>query len=288
MAFSTAAPIPVPANALFFNGLRYDRYNRNTVDIYTPESATPTPLVIHIHGGGFTSGDRTDYALANPGDVMQFLTDGFAFASINYRFVDTVFERTGAERFFQDAKLAIDWLKSKAARFNFDTDKILLSGGSAGAGCAQYIAYDPDNDIKGLVLSVPQATYDFVRWNEVFADFSLDIYDWMDTYGGTLGLLNFYGIQEVNQMNFPEIQELRFRLDTLAKMTAQAPEMWIQNDNHPADFPTTLNNLNHHPFHSRMIKDRATFFGIPCQVEAPLIGEQTTETKLEFINRILG
>ena len=39
--------------------MRYGKYKENVMDIYLVDSATPVPLAIFIHGGGFKSGTKT-------------------------------------------------------------------------------------------------------------------------------------------------------------------------------------------------------------------------------------
>ncbi len=47
-------------NAKFAKDIAYDSKARTQFDIWLPNSNTPTGLVIYVHGGGFTSGDK-DY-----------------------------------------------------------------------------------------------------------------------------------------------------------------------------------------------------------------------------------
>src|SRR2546421_8956285 len=61
----------------------YGPHERNVLDLWKAVSDRPTPLVIHIHGGGFTQGDKRG--------VSPFLGDarlnqGISVASINYRY----------------------------------------------------------------------------------------------------------------------------------------------------------------------------------------------------------
>ena len=53
--WSTPAPFSIEKVDYEFAGnVRYGKHKRNKFDIVLPESDTPTPLVIYIHGGGFT------------------------------------------------------------------------------------------------------------------------------------------------------------------------------------------------------------------------------------------
>jgi acetyl esterase/lipase len=101
------------------------------LDIYTPSTgAPPYPVLVIIHGGGWTVGDKRGElpVAAIPG----FLDLGFAVASINYRLApDAVFPAQ-----LLDAKAAIRYLRNQAAVYGLDPERIAVMGESAGAHLA--------------------------------------------------------------------------------------------------------------------------------------------------------
>jgi acetyl esterase/lipase len=102
------------------------------LDIYRPLTpiARPTPAVIWIHGGGWSSGDKY------PSQVTLLAKAGFFCASINYRL-------SGEARFpaaLEDAKCAVRWLRANAAGYLVDPEAIGVWGGSAGAHLALLVA----------------------------------------------------------------------------------------------------------------------------------------------------
>lgn len=121
------------ANIIGFRPLR--------LDLYSPADRShsgPRPLVVWIHGGGWSRGDsRTSGAFANfPAVLASLAARGFVVASVNYRL-------SGEARFpaaIQDVKAAIGFLRRNAARYSIDPDKILLWGGSAGGQLAALAA----------------------------------------------------------------------------------------------------------------------------------------------------
>ncbi|MDF1754054.1 MAG: alpha/beta hydrolase [Verrucomicrobiales bacterium] len=125
-------PAPTHAN------LKYGDHERNVIDLWLPEKpvATPTPVFIHFHGGGFVAGDKSGF------DPTQWLDAGMAAASGNYRFVDG--ETTLSPTPMKDAARAVQFLKSKAGEFGLDPGKFALSGGSAGAVITCWIGYHDD------------------------------------------------------------------------------------------------------------------------------------------------
>ena len=63
--------------------LRYGPGGRNVLDLWLAQSDKPTPLIVFIHGGGFTGGDKKNVGIAN---VRRALNAGVSYAAINYRF----------------------------------------------------------------------------------------------------------------------------------------------------------------------------------------------------------
>src|SRR5881396_2297342 len=71
-----APPLPPPdvANA------RYGPHERNVLDVWKAKSSQPAPIVVFIHGGGFTQGDKSGVP---PPLLNECLRAGIAVASIN-------------------------------------------------------------------------------------------------------------------------------------------------------------------------------------------------------------
>ena len=94
------------------------------MDIYVPEGSGTFPLVILVHGGGFKVGDKAnEYNRA-----MELVKNGFVAATINYRL-------SGEAKFpsnINDVKAAIRFLKANAPKFNINSQKVGLWGGSSG------------------------------------------------------------------------------------------------------------------------------------------------------------
>ncbi len=94
------------------------------LDIYLPEKAAdkPLPLVVHIHGGGWRAGSKF------PCPVTAMVLDGYAVASIEYRFSQkAIFPAQ-----IQDCQAAIRWLRAHSKEYNFDSEHLGVIGGSAG------------------------------------------------------------------------------------------------------------------------------------------------------------
>ena len=139
------------------------RFNGTTIelamDLYKPigDDQTERPLVVAIHGGGFTSGSRADLQ-----DLCQGLASmGWAAATISYRLgfygngileppyaYDPAEIHRAAYRAAQDAKAAIRFLKGRHALDSTSTNSVFLIGFSAGAITSLHAAYMDEADEK--------------------------------------------------------------------------------------------------------------------------------------------
>jgi acetyl esterase/lipase len=134
-ASQLAKPAALPAGARAIRDIRYgDAEGKgNLLDLYLPASpsGSPLPLVVYIHGGGWRAGDKSPTSHTN-----FVLENGYAFASINYRFSqEAVFPAQ-----LDDCKAALRWLRAHAKEYNIDVNRIGLWGSSAGAHLAALLA----------------------------------------------------------------------------------------------------------------------------------------------------
>ena len=101
-----------------FANLSYGAHEQQAYDIWlTSDTEEPAPLVIHIHGGGFMSGDKK---YIRQSSIKQFLEAGFAIAAINYRLSDN----GPYPIMMEDAARCLQTIRSRAKEWNIDPDKI--------------------------------------------------------------------------------------------------------------------------------------------------------------------
>ena len=98
------------------------------IDLYfNPSSEKPTPIVLHIHGGGWNHGTKESQS-----GFSSYFKAGFAVANVEYRLVQVA----PAPAAIEDIRCAINYIKTHAKQLNINPDKIIISGGSAGAHLA--------------------------------------------------------------------------------------------------------------------------------------------------------
>jgi acetyl esterase/lipase len=97
------------------------------MDIFYPKMASGVlPVVVYVHGGGWTGGDKAAGAGVN--EIPEMIKRGYLVASINYRLAP----QYRFPAMIEDAKCAVRFLKAKASDFGLDPGRIGVWGGSAG------------------------------------------------------------------------------------------------------------------------------------------------------------
>ena len=96
-----------------------------TLDVYRSRTASePAPTLIYIHGGGWTNGSRQSSALT----VLPWLEMGWNVVNVSYRLAGTAHAPAAVE----DCRCALRWVYRNAEQYNFDLDRIVVTGNSAG------------------------------------------------------------------------------------------------------------------------------------------------------------
>ena len=106
--------------------------------VYKPAAAAspePAPILVYIHGGGFSLGDRFE----NGTNLRWFADRGWLVLSIDYTL-------SSADRHLWDISTsqvgcAMAWAAANAARFGGDSARVSLVGSSAGGNLAINAAY---------------------------------------------------------------------------------------------------------------------------------------------------
>ena len=150
LSLATVALIPLAAKAASsMVGIEYSRPAGVPLymDASIPEGPGPFPAVIIVHGGGWVRGDRrVDVApLFKPLEQA-----GIAWFSIDYRLLRNLIE-FGAP--IDDVQNAVLFVKSHAAEYNIDPERIVLIGESAGGQLAAMAALKPvaGASVQGVV-----------------------------------------------------------------------------------------------------------------------------------------
>ncbi|KAK2014343.1 alpha/beta-hydrolase [Colletotrichum eremochloae] len=173
-----SSPVPPAVNRVIWLDSTLSEWTgkeKIRVDVWLPPNTTTTkptgkvPAVINFHGGGFVLGQGTDDARW-AGAVASAL-NAVVF-SVNYRLAPGYPFPTPVE----DSADAILQIVARAAEFRIDTQKVFLSGFSAGGTLALaswIVLQNPDRwgykfnlpvpDISGIVLFYPLLDWTMTR-----------------------------------------------------------------------------------------------------------------------------
>jgi acetyl esterase/lipase len=119
----------------------YGDHQRQKLDVYhIADGRGGKTIVVYIPGGGFTGGDKRqdENFFSNVGRF--FARQGMVGVTANYR-LSPEFAWPCAG---QDVQSAVRWIKTNAARFGADPDRIVIVGHSAGASHVASYLFDPD------------------------------------------------------------------------------------------------------------------------------------------------
>jgi len=130
--FST---VNITSNIVYGNALNYQSVNKVLkLDFYEPagDTVSKRPLIIYMHGGGFTDTNQTKTL---PHIILfcdSFALRGYAVVSIEYR-LDTSISNRAIINAMYDARAAVRFFKANSSFYKIDTAKIFMGGESAGA-----------------------------------------------------------------------------------------------------------------------------------------------------------
>lgn len=123
------------------------------LDVYRPagDPVTKRPAIVWVHGGGFSSGDKTSPEIVD--EATTFAKKGYVNVSINYRLRPTgclnnpppgscIAAITDA---MHDAQAAVRFLRANKSTYGVDVGRIAIGGSSAGAVTALNVGFNPDD-----------------------------------------------------------------------------------------------------------------------------------------------
>ncbi|MGD1065819.1 MAG: alpha/beta hydrolase [Vulcanimicrobiaceae bacterium] len=140
--------------------LHYGAAARQRLDVFSTDAAG-RPVVVFIHGGGFTRGDKSQPGSPYYDNVgLWAVRSGFVGVLMTYRLAPDVAWPAGAD----DVDAALRWVAAHAHEFGGDADRIVVVGQSAGAvHAATAFAIVRDGATQGIRgLALLSGIYDFL------------------------------------------------------------------------------------------------------------------------------
>lgn len=342
----------VVEGARFYKDIPYGEADRQKFDFIIPECETSCPVVIYIHGGAFWSGDKKaahtfkrkqrkdengDPVLDENGNVIvdvyddaengryvyatqELLERGIAVATINYRYInkDTREDLGLLDKPLADVTRAVQAVKAWGLGLGASAERVMLSGSSAGAGAALWLAFSDDKKrpesadkieqistrVKGVYAYKTQATYDILKWDQ---EVMPDVNAVNELLGGNSQLasarkliMKAYKMDSFNTRSdllTSEVSEKRRNLDILSLMTPDDPEIWVDSTSVQGTYQDlkTEDAFYHGPEHAVALHNRAQQLGMTHTAviknssgqDQYLSGPQDANA-FDFAERILG
>ncbi|HUN82172.1 MAG TPA: alpha/beta hydrolase [Phycisphaerae bacterium] len=105
------------------------------LDIYAPAQAKDAPVVVFVHGGEWTKGDKSEVSFK-----PEFLNNnGIVFVSVNYRLSGTAKHPAQVE----DIACAMRWIRDHIHEYGGAPSRLILMGHSAGCHLVTLLGLDP-------------------------------------------------------------------------------------------------------------------------------------------------
>ena len=125
---------------------QYGPAERNRLDVFEPEkrAGAALPVIVFVHGGGFTMGDKTNPNGGPFYDNVGYwaVANGMIGVNITYRLAPEFMWPAGSD----DVGLAMKWVRENIANHGGDPARVYVMGQSAGAThVAGYVAREFGN-----------------------------------------------------------------------------------------------------------------------------------------------
>ena len=133
-----AAPSPCvqpTPSVIRLHNVSYASGPQQILDLFIPQQIAGEPLLVLVHGGGWSSGDKSSYGI-----IARHLSGcGIAVANIDY----PMGSRIRAHDQAAAVLTAVSWVQNRAAVYGYDGDRTTLMGHSAGAEIISLAVLDP-------------------------------------------------------------------------------------------------------------------------------------------------
>ncbi|MBG31461.1 MAG: lipase [Opitutae bacterium] len=282
LVLAFAAPLFAQKVDPTYKHVAYGSHKDMKLNFWKIESKEPTPLLVHIHGGGWLGGKKHEAIGANQ------LNQGYSYASIDYRLAGTKLLPAAVH----DAARAIQFLRSKAKEWNFDPKRIAVTGGSAGAASSMWLAYHDDmadpkskdpvlrqsSRVCGAVAMGGQTTLDpFLLEKKIGLACIKHPMIWK-----TVGASSHQQLMK----DWDKYKKLSLECSPLTHVSKDDPPVWIRYGK-PAPVPVIKGDGIHHAGFGRLLKAQCDKIGIQCHLSVAE-NEQPEMSSAEFLKQVFA
>ena len=123
----------------------YGAHDRQVLDVYSPANPKGAPVVVFVHGGAFTDGEKDRSPEVYSNVSIWFARHGIVGINMEYRSAPSAPYPAGTE----DVKLACQWVEKNATALGVDMKRLFVFGHSAGAAHSAAYAYGAEGSEGG-------------------------------------------------------------------------------------------------------------------------------------------
>ncbi len=120
-----------------FADVAYGEDKKQVMDVYIPQNANNSPIVVMVHGGAWKYGDKTMRGKIGS-KASHYLRKGYIFVSVDYRLLPTPPDQQA-----QDVARAVAMVQKYATSWGGNSSRIVLMGHSAGAHLVALLSANP-------------------------------------------------------------------------------------------------------------------------------------------------
>jgi acetyl esterase/lipase len=137
-ALAQETQVTIPGSVSVETNIPYGQYKETVLDILQPKASSNTkrPGVIVIHGGGWVGGTTEGHSQET---CLRYVEKGFVCADVEYRLAKVA----TAPAAVTDVLDAAHWFEEHAKKYNVDTKRIVVTGGSAGGHLSLMVGMTP-------------------------------------------------------------------------------------------------------------------------------------------------
>jgi acetyl esterase len=264
---STEAEAPPVDARPTFADIAYGPHARNQLDLWRAKSEQPAPVLIFFHGGSFKAGDKS--MIVQRPILGECLQAGIAVVSANYRFSsDAPFPAP-----MHDGARAVQFVRSMAKSWNIDPARIAVSGSSAGATLALWIALHDDLANPASADPVARLSTRVMCATPHSGTAGLEPEYFQKHAGVTkLGaaLWQLFGAATQAELLTPEKRSLTREASPLQHASADDPPLFLTYAGDPAEAPFSASSAQnawiHHVCLGLPLKARYDTLGVPCEI----------------------
>jgi acetyl esterase/lipase len=137
-AIAQDTKVAIPDSVSVEANIPYGQYKETVLDIMRPKTSATAkrPGVIVIHGGGWTGGTKEGHSQET---CLRFVEKGFVCVDVEYRLAKVA----PAPAAVTDVLDAAHWFEENAKKYDVDTKRIVVTGGSAGGHLSLMVGMTP-------------------------------------------------------------------------------------------------------------------------------------------------